>query len=178
MVAMLLFEWLVTLVGFVMVPLMLLCDNRPAWLFRPWYNPEDGMHGPIWWLNYVEKRGHALSKRFPSFWWSAIRNPANGLRSYPILSVIPREGEVDFLPRPLTGPSNDPNPGVLRALGAKYAWHYCWQDYYAGFWLCIIWNNNKHAKFRIGWKLLPHYRYDPVDVQLGFAGSILPWRNG
>lgn len=167
----------VTVLGAVAVPLMLATSNRPAWLWRPWFNPEEGLGLPAWYPRYISRYGNWLSRRFPRWWWNAIRNPANGLRTYSVLSVEIEPSRVRTIGNGL--PSN---PAPLRKAGGRFSWFYAWQDNYAGFWICAIWSATKHMKLRIGWKILP----DDVDEvseewradKAGFAFSVLPWRRG
>jgi hypothetical protein len=164
------------LCGLVAVPLMLLTDNRPAWLWRPWANPSDGIHGPDWWSRYLELRGNWLAKRFPSFWWSAVRNPANGLRTYRFVTVKIDPNRVEsrgnYLPT---------NPGPLRRAGGRVGWFYAWHGLYSGFWLCVAWTDAKHMKLRLGWKILPEDKDEVEEWRAdgaGFAMAFLPWRDG
>lgn len=113
LIGMLLLKLLVTLVGLVAVPFMLLTKDRPKWLWRPWSNPEDGNDGPEWWHRYAEN--HWFAKYFPSYWGSAIRNPANGLRTYKYLTVD--VGDFEF-----KGNDLPVEPGQLRKAGKRIGW--------------------------------------------------------
>ena len=164
------------LLGLVAVPLMLASGNRPAWLWRPWFNPEDGMHGAAWWPRYLEANGHRLSRRFPSFWWNAVRNPANGLRTYPWITVLIDPNDVRSF-----GNGLPTNPAPLRITRSRVGWFYAWDGLYSGFWLCVLWNRTHHMKIRLGWKILPE---DADEVEewraegAGFAMAFIPYREG
>ena len=163
----------VAALGLFMVPLMLSTDNRPAWLFRPWHDPSGVAP---WWLNYLAGNGNFISRRFPNFWWSAVRNPANGLRTYPLLTC-----DVDIARLEWWHNDRPTNPAPLRATGKRLGWFYAWQGPYSGFWLCYLWNSERHAKVRIGWKLLPdepQFKTEWKPATAGFALSILPYRKG
>jgi hypothetical protein len=157
------------LAGLLMVPLMYATGNKPAWLFRPWHDPT-GI--PDWW--YAKADG--LAGVFPRFWWSAIRNPANGLRSYPLLSCDVKPSRVEWRDNDLPT-----NPGPLRRTGKRVAWYYCWHGAYSGLWLCVLWNKRRHMKLRIGWKLVPdeeQFENEWKPMRAGFALSVLPYRRG
>jgi len=158
--------------GLIAVPLMLSTDNRPAWLWRPWHDPTGQAS---WWPAKAETR-NPIARRFPNFWWSAVRNPANGLRTYPLLTC-----DVD--PLRLEWRDNDlpTNPGPLRRTGERVGWFYAWQGAYSGLWLCVLWSDSRHMKLRIGWKLVPDEdRFDNEwrPERAGFAMSVLPFRRG
>lgn len=159
--------------GLLMVPLMLGLRNRPAWLFRPWHDPTGVAP---WWSNYLAGNGNFISRRFPNFWWSAIRNPANGLRTYKWMSC-----DVDVTRLEWKDNDAPTNPGPLRRAGKRLGWFYAWQGPYSGLWLCFLWNKERHAKVRIGWKLVPdepQYIGEWKPIRAGFALSILPYRKG
>ena len=151
------------LLGLVAVPLMLATRNRPAWLWRPWYNPRTGLDVPSWFTG-------------SRFWWNAVRNPANGLRTYPWITV-----KID--PNDVGSRSNGlpTNPGPLRMVGRRVAWLYAWDGIYSGFWLCVLWSKTRHMKIRLGWKILPE---DSVEIEewrrdgAGFAMAFIPYRKG
>ena len=170
---MLVLRAVVAALGLVMVPLMLAFTNRPAWLFRPWYDPTGVAQ---WWPAYVEREGNAFVKRFPMFWWFAIRNPANGLRTYSGLACDVFQSQLKWRDNDLPT-----NPKPLRATGKRLGWFYAWHGVYSGFWACVLWNKTHHAKFRIGWKLVPdeeQFRHEWKPDRAGFAASVLPWRKG
>lgn len=164
-----LLKGVVTILGLVAVPLMLLTGDRPKWLWKPWSNPTDGNEGPSWWPRYIENRRFA--KYFPSFWWCAIRNPANGLRTYDSLTV-----KVDDYK--YKGNNLPVNPGELREMDKRIGWFYAWQGIYSGLWICIVWNEKRHMKLRVGWKIVPDYLNEWRPEIAGYALSILPWRKG
>lgn len=159
----------VTILGLVAVPFMLLTNDRPKWLWKPWSNPEDGNDGPAWWPRYAEN--HWFAKHFPSYWWCAIRNPANGLRTYDLLTV-------DVKGYRIKGNGLPVNPAELRERDRKVGWFYAWQGVYSGFWVCVVWNKTRHMKFRIGWKIVPDYLDEWRPEKAGYALAFLPWRKG
>jgi hypothetical protein len=161
---------LVTLVGLVAVPFMLLTKDRPKWLWRPWSNPTDGNYGPSWWPRYAQN--HWFAKYFPNYWWCAIRNPANGLRTYKYLTV-----SVDDTYK-FKGNGLPVEPSQLRELEKRFGWFYAWQGIYSGFWICAVWTKKRHMKFRIGWKIVPEQYREWRPEKAGYALAFLPWRKG
>lgn len=153
----------VVLLGLVAVPLMLATRNKPAWLWRPWYNPRTGLDVPSW---FTRSR----------FWWNAIRNPANGLRSYPWITVKIDQEKVRSKSNGLPT-----NPYPLRKKNRRVGWFYAWHGVYSGLWVCVLWNRTHHMKLRFGWKILPD---DATEVEAwrrdgaGFAMAFIPYRKG
>lgn len=162
---------LTILLGFVVVPLMLACNSHPRWLFRPWLNPETGLSGAPWWEDYLSRHGNPVAKKFPRFWWSAIRNPANGLRTYDFLTVEVKGYKFKGNDLPV-------NPAELRKLKKRVGWFYAWKGIYSGFWVCVVWNETRHMKLRIGWKIVPDYLDEWIPEIAGYALAFLPWRKG
>lgn len=166
-----LFRACVVALGLVAVPVMLACRERPRWLWRPWIDPT-GIPG--WYWPYAAQ--HWLAKHFPRWWWLAIRNPANGLRTYPWLSC-----DVDMTRLEWRDNGQPTNPGPLRARGKRVGWFYAWQGVYSGLWLCVLWTKTRHMKVRIGWKLVPdeaQFIDEWRPERAGFAAAVIPWRRG
>jgi hypothetical protein len=154
-------------------------DDLPAWT-RPWANPEDWEGQiysdqyslPKWWV-----KAHGIG--FKQFYqYHAIRNPANGLRSYEWL-------DLDVDPKQVRYKTNIVmkryEPTAIRKAKYKTAWYFAWQGYRAGFKLIHIWNAERHLVIKMGW------RVDPADAtqianelkkDASFAGKILPYRKG
>jgi len=105
-----------------------------------------------------------------------VRNPANGLRTYPLLTCDVKTSRLEWRDNDLPT-----NPGPLRKTGKRAAWFYAWHGPYYGLWLCVLWNKERHMKLRIGWKLVPEeaqFDNEWKPERTGFAASILPWRRG
>jgi hypothetical protein len=164
------------LVGLFMVPLMYATRARPYWLFRPWLNPVENFSVPNWWLLKCKTSRNPLMRLFPRWYWNAVRNSTNGLRTYRWLTVLPDYRRVKH-----KGNGLPVEPWQLRPTGKRFGWFYAWQGPYAGLWVCIIWSKTKHAKIRWGWKLVPDE--SPYEDRFamglrGFAMSTLIWRKG
>lgn len=157
-------------------------EELPFWS-RPWSNPEDwqGQQGhykdslPRWW--YLANGGG-----FKSFYqYHAIRNPANGLRSFELL-------DLDIVAEKVRFKTNKEfshyEPKNLRDYGIKTAWYFAWQGFRAGFKIVHIWNDERHLVIKFGW------RVEPIDAQdiekwfavlkedAGFASKFLFYREG
>jgi hypothetical protein len=158
--------------------------DLPFWT-RPWANPEDHQGGPKsvpgaslpkWW---VEENGAGLGS-----WWryNAIRNPANGLRSFEFfdLDINPRkvrywtptyvERYEPWYQRPRNGP--------------KTYGYWAWQGLQSGCKLVHHWNDKRHFVLKFGWRVEPrdhHEEIDPTGIRhedAGFASKFLPYREG
>ena len=155
-------------------------SNLPFWT-RPWANPEDweGMGTgnnslPIWW---VKSRGNT----FKCFYrYHAIRNPANGLRSFEWL-------DLDITPDLIKYKTNIVlkryEPGVLRKSPniPQTVWYLAWQGFRAGFKLIHIWSNERHLVIKFGWRIEPRNATDEVsklEEDSSFASKILLYRKG
>jgi len=129
--------------GFVVVPFLYRWRfthyERLPWWTRPWANPEDWEgHGngagslPLWWLNK-----HGVN--FKSFYrYHAIRNPANGLRSFEWLDL---DVTPDLIRYRTSMVLNRYEPDVLRKNALRTAWYFAWQGFRAGFKVVHIWND-------------------------------------
>ncbi len=156
-------------------------SGLPAWT-RPWANPED-WHGqvntfqyslPRW---YVDKHGIG----FRQFWrYHAIRNPANGLRSFELLDLDIVPDLVRFV---TPERHNRYEPKRARAWGAKTIGYIAWQGFRAGFKLVHIWNDERHLVIKIGWRVEPQDACDDSIQTIGmedasFATKFIPYRKG
>ena len=173
------------LLGFIVIPLMHVYrhtkyDDLPWWT-RPWANPEDweGQVNsdqyslPKW---YVDSRGVGF-KQF--YQYHAIRNPANGLRSFELL-------DLDIVPALVKYKTNIVlkryEPNALRSVKIKTAWYFAWQGYRSGLKIIHIWNDERHLVIKFGWRVEPKDATSEI-VNIGtedasFAGKILPYRKG
>jgi len=174
------------LLGSLVVPLLWFYKDTdyselPAWT-RPWANPEDWESGPKsyesslpkWW---VDSRG----SNFKSFWhYHAIRNPANGLRSYELLDLDINPSKVEFV-------TNQEfvryEPNTLRAWDKKLSWYFAWQGWRAGMKFIYIWSTDRHTVIMFGWRVEPSDARALEVSSIGmddasFASKILPYRKG
>lgn len=181
--------------GLVVVPYMYkyrgtLYSDLPAWT-RPWANPEDWEGGPKsfagslprWW---VAENGIT----FWSFWrYHAIRNGANGLRSFEWLDLDINPNDVQWFG---TAENNDGDP--LEKYEPWYVrkhfpdvqtyWYFAWQDWQAGFKFVHHWNDGRHIVIKLGWRVEPNDAYVPIDPtgirvdDAGFATKFLVYREG
>jgi hypothetical protein len=159
---------LMGLLGLVAVPLALWWYDRfGVWprLFRTWHNFED----PVWdlpfWYTERYAPAHWAAKRLPRFWWFAIRNPANNMRLWF------REPK-SYRERGWSGPME---PRAARRAGTRLIWRYRWSGLLAEFWCIYTWNQDRHFRFRLGWKL--GQPDEELDV-LGYAIQLMPYRRG
>jgi len=174
------------LLGFVMIPLLYPYRNTDyedlPWWTRPWANPEDwqgknrgnGNNSlPNWW---VISRGNTFKEFYQ---YHAVRNPANGLRSYELLdlTIVPEKVEYKtnfYMER------YDIN--IIRNLGKKNIWFIAWQGLQSGFEFIHIWNPERHLNIKFGWRVEPNDRnatHDNIGIQdASFASKILLYRKG
>lgn len=163
-------------------------NQLPDWT-RPWSNPEDWHGGPQSYVNslpkwWVNKKG----ANFKSFYiYYAIRNGANGLRSFEFL-------DLDIIPEKVKFKKNLAimtfEPSTLRRLrnegitDKETIWYFCWQGWQAGFKLVHIWNDERHLVIKLGWRIQPSDTTDEIDPEgirhedAGFATKFLPYRKG
>lgn len=122
---------------------------------RPWVNIEDwhggwngvlGVSLPQWWIT---KRGISAW----SFWvYHAIRNPANGLRTYEALDLDIVQEEVEFV---TSSYYRMYEPSFIREANRKSAVYVCWQGWQAGLKYVRIKSADKFFEFKIGWRVEP-----------------------
>ena len=173
------------LLGFIMVPLIYRYRHTdygqlPSWT-KPWANPEDwcgrgnGNNSlPLWW---IKKFGNTF-KQF--YRYHAIRNPANGLRSYELL-------DADIIPEKVRFKTNQEmkryDVSKVRAGPKRTVWYFAWIGFRAGFEIIHIWNDTNHLNIKFGWRIEPSDSYPDVVRNMGtedasFASKILPYRKG
>ena len=175
------------LLGFVMVPLLYkyrntLYKDLPFWT-RPWANPEDWRGQspdgndvgslPRWW---IKREGDDFKAWYR---YHAIRNPANGLRSFEWL-------DCDIIPEKVKFKTNRYmdryDVSKIRELNLKTVWYIAWVGNRMGLEVIHIWNDERHFNIKLGWRIEPNDMYGDVS-KLGmrnasFASKILPFREG
>jgi hypothetical protein len=158
---------LVGLMGLVLVPIALWrYDRTGRWpkVLDTWHNFRDPVWNlPKWYTDRYAPR-HWLGKHFPRVYWFAIRNPANNMRLWF------KEPE-DFSQRGWVGPME---PGTARAAGFTL-WRYRYSGLLSEFWVIHPWNEKRHFRFRLGWKL---GQKDGDTDALGYAIQLMPVRRG
>ena len=174
--------------GLVVVPLLYRYRNTdysqlPFWT-KPWANPEDWQGQspdgndvgslPRWW---IKREGDDFKA-----WWRyhAIRNPANGLRSYELLdlTIVPEKLEYRtnlYMDRY--------DVSKVRELNKKTVWYVCWQGWQMGFEIIHIWNDEHHLNLKWGWRCEPNDKNATDLDKLGikdasFASKTLFYRKG
>jgi hypothetical protein len=178
------------LAGLFMVPIIfpyrgVNYDDLPWWT-KPWANPEDWTGGPEgvpgrslpqWWLDRMGNTYWAFYK------YHAIRNPANGLRSYEWLDVDPDPELIGYwTPRYLR--HYEPwhvrkNVPTLKTYG-----YLAWQGWKAGCKLVHHWSADRHFVLKLGWRIEPRDTKEPIDPDgirhedAGFASKLIPYRKG
>lgn len=155
----------------------------PFWT-RPWANPEDwegaeGAYGrdslPMWW---VKKEGTSFKSWYR---YHAIRNPANGLRSFSWFSARIVPEEVRFI-RSKNWSMPTYWPHKVREAGHSTVWYVAWQGWKMGCELVHIWSDERHLDIKIGFRVDPGDIYD-AELNLGktnasFASKVLLYRKG
>ena len=200
-----------TIFGFIVVPLLWKYRNTNyddlPWWTRPWSNPEDWQGGPQhhesslpkWW---VDKFGTS----FGSFYkYHAVRNSANGLRSFELLDL-----DIDMRKVKYTSPEYETaslrhfyEPWKQRRLETpnKTVWYFCWQGWKAGFKIVHLWPDkkkdtrywffgwrvisagNRHLVIKLGWRVEPADAHEEIGPGIrqddaGFALKMLFYRKG
>lgn len=187
------------ILGIFVVPILwkyrnTLYDDLPWWS-RPWSNPEDWRGGagdkrdgnienslPKWW---AVSRG----SDFKSFWhYHAIRNPANGLRSFEWIDLDIDPDKVEYItngylehyePRILR-PYNENNPDNQ----VKTAWYIAWQGFQAGVKYVHLWNDEytkivkKLENIGPAWQLFTFWKWTQVEVEKTFSARHLVFKFG
>jgi hypothetical protein len=188
LVYMFLIKFPTALLGFVVTPFLYRYRHTdykdlPFWT-RPWANPEDWQGQspdgndvdslPRWW--------HKLHGNGFKSWYKyhAVRNPANGLRAIEAFDMDIDPSRVKFA---TNGYMIRYEPPEVRALGKKLAVYVAWQGWQAGMKLIYIWNDERHAVIKLGWRVEPRdvHATDPDKMGIAdasFAGKILPYRKG
>ena len=183
--------------------------NLKSWT-RPWANPEDWKGGPQsyenslpewwvikhlsvyahWWHRIVNIFKHkykptGTKNRGAKFWsfykYHALRNPANGLRSYELLDLDIDMARVKYITNIMM---TYYEPRDMRNLlkARKTAAYICWQGLKAGVKIVHLWNDKKHFVLKIGWRIEPKDQQQmPTGIRsidAGFATKFLPYRKG
>lgn len=174
----------VAVLGLVVIPLLWQYRTThyadlPRWTI-PWANPEDWEgHGngnnslPLWW---IKSRGNTFKEFYQ---YHAIRNPANGLRSFEWLDMDIEPKRIRFVTNMKVGRYE---PSDLRAQGKKTGGYFAWQGFKAGFEIMHIWSDERHLVIKFGWRVEPRFTVDDIpDLFLddaGFASKFLLYREG
>jgi len=174
------------LLGSLVVPLLWAYKNTeysdlPFWT-KPWANPEDWEGGPSTYENslpkwWVTSKGGGF---FSFFHYHAIRNPANGLRSFELLDLDIDPEKVEFV-------TNQEfiryEPNTLRAWNRKTSWYFAWQGWHAGMKFIHIWGPDRHTVIKFGWRVEPSDA-NATDIEAigmedaSFASKVLLYRKG
>ena len=123
----------------------------------------------------------------PSFWafykYHAIRNPANGLRSFEFMDLDIVSEKVNYIAYPDLK-HYDPWYTRIYTPDVDFYWYLTWQGFQSCFKIVYHWNDERHLEFKIGWRVNPRDRHvapDPNGIRVddaGFATKFLPWRKG
>jgi len=154
------------LLGLAAVPVALWqYDKTGGWptTLDLWHNDEDPVWGlPFW---YTERYApyHWAAKRFPRFWWFAVRNPANNMRRWFRQRSFKESGWDGYM-----------DPRVARAAGKRAIFRYRWNGLLADMWVIVILSDTRHFRARLGWKL---GQWD-LGEYAGFAMQLMPYRRG
>jgi len=78
-------------------------------------------------------------------------------------------------------------PHVMRKEGIKHASYWCWQGYQAGYKMVHVWNDERHAVVKLGWRVEPNDKkgenqqgkwFQILKDDASFAGKAQPYRKG
>jgi hypothetical protein len=141
-----LLDWLLAILGLVIVPIALLftprkATNLPRWAWL-WDNDVDGLNGDSGWQ---DKHPETYSSFFWRFWWLAIRNRTTNfgrrIAGYTLT----------------TQPFFKGNPFIGNGKGKPTGWTFIWVPREAFcFYLVAPWFNGKKClRIYLGWKCLP-----------------------
>jgi hypothetical protein len=145
-------------------------DGTSKWIYRftwgwmkPWDNWDDGIANDT----YV----HFKSMFMKIIYWSCARNPANGLRTMPLISVKLDPSRIRFVGS--FGSWGTIDEATVRKYDTKIPhWFLCWQGPYSN--LYIHWEMFGNLyRFWIGWKIYPADIYGgnyPADYPNGRFG--------
>ena len=154
-----LLKLLVAALGWFVVPLMLL-SGKYHWVWRPWYNIEDGLGTPKWY-------GQSFWHRYVYHAW---RNPAAGLRSFRAIAPLPEPQRTHW--------KGNIDGAHMPPLKGEWYWFHANQDHYHGFfaarWFKTPWGW-KWLDFRVGWKVAPKdaERVDPSKARWGIGFTVV-----
>lgn len=154
------------------------------WWTRPWANPED-WHGALgswgeeslpWW--WIKREGRGFKSWYT---YHAIRNPANGLRSYSLFSANIDPEKLRYKRNSYHGAKYWPHQ--IRSSGHSTAWHVTWQGFKMGMEIVHIWNAERHLVIKLGFRMEPRDVAIPKGLDLGmtnasFASKFLLYRKG
>ena len=177
----------VALLGLLVTPLLWRYRHTnyailPFWT-RPWANPEDWRGPgnmptgslPKWW--YL-KEGSSFKSWYR---YHAIRNPANGLRSFELFDLTIDPNKMRFVRSKNFG-GRRYDISTIRDAGLKTVWYYAWQGWQSGFEFIHIWNEERHFNIKFGWRVEPSdkefYVANLGSDDASFASKILPYRKG
>jgi hypothetical protein len=157
----------------------------------PWYliwltNPEDqygGLPGyvdsiPPFWRKRMEEEGWSL--RYAHWFYSAVRNPADGLRNFRWLQAPLEPEKIKFI---TNQELRHYEPWALQP--GDTAWYVCWNGIYCGLQVVHVWNEKKYLTFKWGFRIHPSdIDVDNIDwsgtrARLGasMATKFLPYRD-
>lgn len=127
-------------------------------LMLPWQNFEDGIvagseypNKPLW---------------FRIIYWSAIRNPANGLRFISLLAPIPETSKVKFIASFGSHKSGYSHTELSHLEDHGNFWYFCWYKNYANFRI-----QYKRFRFWIGTKVYPSTIHKLPNYQAHGVGT-------
>lgn len=137
-------------VGLVVIPLALPFGSQSKWrtkghyfpkLFFLWDNKEEGC--PQWWLIQAESGEEGkFAKKFPKWWWFAMRNPVNGMRYI----FKDREAKVAGWEGPMEAQN-------LIDAGVTVATRWLYSGAFAGYRRVWLTKDGKYGEFWFGWKV-------------------------
>lgn len=167
-IPMLLLTGVLTLLGYIVVPILWRYRNTPfkdlpAWT-KPWSNPEDWHEGilgyegslPTWW---IEREGYSFKSFFQ---YHARRNSADGIRNFSFFTVPVKDVYKDIQYR-TNEYQKSYSPWWINRDGRRPGvyWYWCWVGIYGHFGLAWIWkkphdDGAEWTQLNWGWKVYPN----------------------
>jgi len=143
------FHIITILLGLIVVPYCLMAIGKSGtdyeWpdFFWLWYNDEEGC--PEWWLVRATNMNWFI-KRFPRFWWFAVRNPVNNFR-YIFEDRMPIQRESNW------GPLKPMEASNMLARGQQMAYRWVANKWFSGYRRVWLKGITHYSEIWIGWKI-------------------------
>jgi hypothetical protein len=148
------------LLGLVFNPIMYYYRNTPLNEI-PWYliwlaNPEDQFGGypgfedslPAFWKRRMVAEGWSL--RYAHWFYVSVRNPADGLRNFKFLQVVPKPDKIKYVTNRYL---RHYEPRALE--NGETAYYFCWQGFSLGMHIVHVWSDERYLTFKWGFRIHP-----------------------
>lgn len=153
-------------------------------IYARWWHPIlNALNVADWWKSFEPTDKKERGAKFGSYYkYHALRNPANGLRSYEWLDLDIEMDKVRYVTSGILYPYE---PDVMRGRDSPLttSWYLCWQGLQAGFKLIHLWSDKRHLVIKLGWRVQPQDATTPIPAGIraedaGFATKVLVYRKG